>query len=323
MIEGNVLALSGGVGGAKLAWGLAQVLPPEKLVIVANTGDDFEHFGLHISPDVDTLLYTLAGINHPQTGWGRSDETWACMKEMEALGGETWFRLGDKDLALHLYRTARLNQGATLSEVVDELRERFQVRQLILPMSDELVRTQIISQGASLSFQHYFVREQCKPVVESIHYEGATKARLCPRLTRLLASQYWAAIVLCPSNPYLSIAPILEIPDVRRALTATWAPIIAVSPIVAGESLKGPAAKLMTELGFPVSPVTVAQYYKGLIHGMVLDEKDREDARKIEEIGISCRVTNIIMNSLEDKMRLAEEVLTFAGRLGRTKPLND
>jgi len=308
--------MSGGVGGAKLADGIAHVVRPADLVIVANTGDDFEHFGLYVCPDLDTLLYTLAGINNPTTGWGRAEETWSCMTELEALGGETWFRLGDKDLATHLYRTWRLNSGASLSQVTNELRQRLRIQPYVLPMSDQAVRTQVQTDRGLLSFQHYFVRERCEPKVTAVHYVGAVDARASSDLEELFREDGLQAVIICPSNPILSIGPILAITDIRKSLESTSSPVIAVSPIVEGRALKGPTAKIMAELGLESSARTVAQHYRDLIDGFVLDQKDIEHKGPIEDMGIQCLVTNTVMHNLKDRVQLAKDVLTFARSFG-------
>ncbi len=318
MIDGIALALSGGVGGAKLALGLSRVLGPEELAIVANTGDDFEHLGLHISPDVDTLLYTLAGINNPETGWGRAEETWSFMTDLKRLRGETWFRLGDKDLALHLCRTAHLKKGARLSEVIDGLRKRLAIGPEVLPMSDQPVRTEVETDEGLLQFQQYFVRKRCEPVVKGLHFAGASDAEMTPRFSQLLASSALHAIIVCPSNPYLSIDPILAIPGVRQAIKGSAAPTIAVSPIVDGSVIKGPTAKLMAELGVPVSAAAVVEHYGDLLDGFVLDAADAALADSIEKGGIACTVTNTVMKSLDDRTQLARDVLEFARTLGPT-----
>ena len=319
MINGIALALSGGVGGAKLALGLARVLASDALVIVANTGDDFEHLGLHISPDVDTLLYTLSGINNPETGWGRAEETWSCMTDLKRLRGETWFRLGDKDLAVHLYRTARLRSGVSLSAVIDGLRKQLEIGTEVLPMSDQPVRTEVETDEGLLQFQQYFVRRRCEPVVKGLHFSGASDAAMTPRCAQLLASGALNAIIICPSNPYLSIDPILAIPGVRQAIKGSTAPTIAVSPIVDGSAIKGPTAKLMTELGVPVSPTAVVQHYGDLLDGFILDEADAGLASSIETSGIACTTTNTVMRTLEDRTRLARDVLDFAHTLRPVK----
>ena len=318
MTEGHTLALSGGVGGAKLAVGLSRVLPPEVLAIVANTGDDFEHLGLHISPDLDTLLYTLAGVANPETGWGRDAETWSCMSMFGKLGGETWFRLGDKDLAQHLYRSAQLRSGLSLGHVTREIARHLEVGPEVMPMSDDPVRTEVQTDQGTMEFQRYFVYERCAPKVRSLHFAGAEDARPTARFSELLASDLLNAILICPSNPYLSIDPILAIPGIRKAIQASAAPAIAVSPIVEGNALKGPTAKLMAELGIPVSAEAIARHYHGLIDGFVLDEKDIALKSKIESLGISCSVANTIMNTESDRVQLARDVLDFARRLKGT-----
>ncbi len=315
MTEGVTLALSGGVGGAKLALGLSRVLPPEKLTIVANTGDDFEHLGLHISPDVDTLLYTLAGVNNPKTGWGRASETWACMSLLRRLGGETWFRLGDKDIALHLVRRELLEAGATLSEATRTLAEKLGIGPEVLPMSEEPVRTEVETDQGLMQFQHYFVRARCEPAVKSLRFAGADVAEMTPRFSELLARDTLDSIIICPSNPYLSIDPILAVPGVRNAIARSPAPTIAVSPIVAGAALKGPTAKLMAELGVTVSALAVASHYGDLIDGFVIDKADAELAESIEEAGVACSITNTVMKTMDDRTQLARDVLAFANRL--------
>jgi len=316
MIDGIALALSGGVGGAKLALGLSRVLGPEELTIVANTGDDFEHLGLHISPDVDTLLYTLSGVNNPETGWGRAEETWSCMADLKRLRGETWFRLGDKDLALHLCRTAQLKKGARLSEVIDGLRKQMEIGPEVLPMSDHPVRTEVETDQGLLQFQQYFVRKRCEPVVKRLHFTGASEAGMTPRVSQLLAGNALHSIIICPSNPYLSIDPILAIPGVRQAIKGSTAPTIAVSPIVDGSAIKGPTAKLMAELGVPVSAAAVVEHYGDLLDGFVIDSADAALAGSIEKGGIACTVTNTVMKSLDDRTQLARDVLEFARTLG-------
>jgi LPPG:FO 2-phospho-L-lactate transferase len=315
MRDGITLALSGGVGGAKLALGLSRVLDSDKLTVVANTGDDFEHLGLYISPDVDTLLYTLAGINDPDTGWGRDKETWSCMTMFRKLGGETWFRLGDKDLGLHLYRTSRLNAGSKLSEVIEELRHHLGIGAELLPMCDQPVRTQVQTDQGTMEFQRYFVYAGCEPTVTGLRFAGADNAQATLRFSELLRGDTLRAIVICPSNPYLSIDPILAIPGIREAIERSPTPVVAVSPIVGGNALKGPTAKLMAELGVPVSADAVADHYGRLLDGFVLDETDAELAASIESKGISCTVTRTVMKNLEDRIQLAHSVLDFADRL--------
>jgi LPPG:FO 2-phospho-L-lactate transferase len=309
------LALSGGVGGAKLALGLSRMLPPEELLVVANTGDDFEHLGLLVCPDIDTVTYTLAGLANPETGWGRADESWHFMETLAAIGGETWFRLGDRDLALHLERTRRIAAGETLSAVTRAIGRRLGVRPAIAPMSDRPVRTIVETAGGPLAFQHYFVRERCEPQVTGFRFEGAAQARPSPDFMAALQGGL-ASVVICPSNPFISIDPILAVPGVREGLRRCGAPIVAVSPIVGGRAIKGPTAKMMTELGLPSGAAEVARHYQGLIDGFVLDAGDAGDADAIRRLGPDVLVTETVMQSLDDKVRLAREVLDFARILG-------
>jgi LPPG:FO 2-phospho-L-lactate transferase len=310
-----VTALCGGIGGAKLALGLSRVLAPGQLRVVVNTGDDFEHLGLHISPDIDTVLYTLSGLADPVRGWGQVDETWAFMAALEALGGETWFRLGDRDLATHVERTRRLRAGESLSSVVEAFAQSLGIATRILPMSDDSVRTVVETDEGALAFQDYFVRRQCRPRVSAMRYDGADTAGVLPAVLDTIADPQQTAIILCPSNPYLSIDPILAIPSLRRALMAAPAPLIAVSPIVAGRAIKGPTAKLMAELGLEVSSAEIARYYGDLIDGFVLDTADADLAAGI---GCPTHVTNTVMESLGDREQLARTCLSFAAALSET-----
>ena len=305
------LALSGGVGGAKLALGLANVLPPEDLLVVANTGDDFDHLGLLICPDIDTVTYTLAGVSNPETGWGRADEGWRFMETLAALGGETWFRLGDRDLALHLERTRRIQAGESLSAVTADIARRLGIGAAIAPMSDQPVRTIVETPDGALIFQHYFVREHCAPRVTGFRFEGAEMATPSPAFAATLESNL-DAIIICPSNPFISIDPILSVPGVPAALRACKAPVVAVSPIVGGKAIKGPTAKMMAELGLPTGAVEVARHYDGLIDGFVLDSCDAGSADAVKALGLAVHVTGTVMQTLDDKTRLAREVLEFA-----------
>ncbi len=309
--EATFVALSGGVGGAKLSLGLAGMLGA-RLSVIVNTGDDFEHLGLAISPDADTALYTLAGLVNPETGWGRRDETWTFMRALEALGGPTWFKLGDGDLATHVDRTARLRAGATPTGVCAHLAARLGIAAHILPMSDAPVRTMVETDQGTLAFQEYFVRAQCRPAVRGIRFEGAEAARPTPQIAQALAAPTLRGIVICPSNPWLSVDPILAVPGLRAALRAAGAPVIAVSPIVAGKAVKGPAAKIMAELGLQVDAPAVARHYGDLIDGFVLDAQDAALAKAIDRPVL---VTDTIMRTAEDKVALARECLAFCGRL--------
>lgn len=315
--QGRVLALSGGIGGAKLALGLDRVLPADALTVVANTGDDFNHLGLHVSPDIDTLLYTLAGLDDPAKGWGRRDETWTFMKAIAALGGESWFLLGDGDLATHVERTRRLAAGETLSMVTEAFRRQFGIASRIVPMSDQAVRTRVRTDEGWLDFQHYFVRRRCEPRVEALEFAGALGARLAPGVVEAFADPALAAILICPSNPYLSVDPILAVPGMREALGARRVPALAVSPIIAGQAVKGPTAKMMTELGLEPSAATVARHYAGLIDGFVVDTVDAEV--EVPE-GMRVFAAPTLMHSLEDRINLARAVLSAAAELAGARP---
>ena len=315
--DASYVALSGGVGGAKLALGLCDVLEdPGRLTVVANTGDDFEHLGLKVCPDLDTLTYTLAGLANPETGWGRAGESGAFMEALGALGGETWFFLGDKDLAIHVERTRRLRAGESLSAVTSDLCARLGIRARIVPMSDDPVPTIVETEEGPLAFQHYFVRERCRPRALSFRHEGAERARASAGFLDALAASDLGAVIVCPSNPYISIDPILAVPGVRAALEARRAPVIAVSPIVGGQAVKGPTAKMMAERGIAPSARAIAEHYAGLIDGFVLDEADRNAAAGIAAAGVAIEVTATMMTAREEKQALARAVLDFAARLG-------
>jgi len=312
-----ILALSGGVGGAKLALGLADALAPGQLHVLVNTGDDFNHLGLHISPDIDTLLYTLAGLSNAAQGWGLEGESWQAMAALQLLGGDTWFRLGDRDLATHLHRTGMLARGADLLQVTSELARAFGIASHIHPMCAEPVRTTVHCAGGALPFQHYFVREQCAPAVTGFAFEGIADARPNRDVMLMLGQQSFAATIVCPSNPFVSIDPILRLPGFWRALRDNPAPVVLVSPIVAGMALKGPAAKMMAELGVPVTALGVAQHYcehyPGLLDYFVIDASDATLAPEIAALGVEVAVTSTVMKSREDKLRLARFALDLAG----------
>jgi LPPG:FO 2-phospho-L-lactate transferase len=311
-----IIALSGGVGGAKLALGLSRILPPEELLVVVNTGDDFEHLGLSISPDIDTVAYTLAGLANRELGWGRHDETWSFMETMESLGGETWFRLGDRDVALHVERSRRLRNGESLSAVTADLCRRLGVGPRVLPMSDDPVRTRLLTADGWIDFQEYFVHRRCEPVVKELDFHGAATAKAHPDFLSSLADPALQAVVICPSNPFISVEPILAIPGVRAAMAACKAPVIAVSPIIAGRAVKGPTAKMMTELGLDATAGTVAQRYADLLDGYVIDHADMA-----EVVSIDARVTlaQTLMTTMEDREALARTVLDAAAVLRRRK----
>ncbi len=311
-----IIALSGGVGGAKLALGLSRILPPEQLLVVVNTGDDFEHWGLAISPDIDTVAYTLAGLANKEVGWGRADETWSCMETLAAIGGDTWFKLGDRDLAVHIERTRRLRAGETLSAITTDLCARLGVGPSVLPMSNDPVRTRLLTDTGWLDFQEYFVKNRCEPVVCELRFHGAETARAHPDFMAALADPALEAVVICPSNPFISVEPILAVPGVRDALAHCAAPVIAVSPIIAGRAVKGPTAKMMTELGLDPTAGTVAQRYSDLLDGYVIDHADMA-----EVVSIDARVTlaQTLMTTIEDRELLAKTVLDAAAVLRRRK----
>lgn len=313
--SGTCVALSGGVGGAKLALGLSRILAPAQLDIIVNTGDDFEHLGLMICPDLDTLTYTLAGLNNTETGWGRAGETWTFMTSLRALGGESWFQLGDGDLAIHVERTRRLAAGEPLSRVTAELTARLGIEFSVIPMSDDPVRTFVETAAGALAFQHYFVRDQCAPEVTGFEFRGAKTATPSPMALGALADPALDAVVICPSNPFISIDPILAVPGLRGAIEDAAAPVIAVSPIVGGKAIKGPTAKMMLELGVTQSAASVARHYDGLIDGFVLDSEDAASGDEIRALGLDVLTTNTVMQSLEDRVSLAANVLEFATKL--------
>jgi LPPG:FO 2-phospho-L-lactate transferase len=310
----SVLALAGGVGGAKLAEGLAAILPPGELIVAVNVGDDFEHLGLHISPDIDTVTYTLAGLNNQEQGWGLEGETWNFITALERLGGETWFRLGDRDIATHIERTRRL-KTETLSAVTADFAARLGIKQKIVPVSDDPVRTMVQTDQGLLAFQDYFVRLRCAPRVEKLVFPGIDAMKPSAGLVAALAAPDLEAIVFCPSNPFLSILPILSIPGIRLALEGRNAPLVAVSPIIGGEAVKGPAAKIMNELGYSVSSVGVAGFYGRLLDGLMIDKVDAHLAPEID--GSEVLVGDTMMRNSEDRRRVAADVLAFARDLVR------
>jgi LPPG:FO 2-phospho-L-lactate transferase len=312
----TVVALSGGVGGAKLVLGLSRVLPADELMVIANTGDDFEHLGLVISPDIDTVMYTLAGLANPELGWGRHDETWSFMDTLAAIGGETWFRLGDRDLAVHVERTRRLQAGETLSAITADLCRRLGVGPRVVPMSDDRVRTRVRTDDGWIEFQDYFVHRRCEPVVREVAFHGAGTARAHPDFLAALADPQLAAVVVCPSNPFISIEPILAVPGVRAALADCVAPVVAVSPIIGGRAVKGPTAKMMAELGLTPSASAVAHRYGGLIDGYVVDYADMD---QVAGIGPKVMLAQTLMTTLADREALARTVLGAAAVLRRDR----
>lgn len=306
----KVVALAGGVGGAKLAHGLAQILAPEDLTVIVNTGDDFGHLGLAISPDLDTVMYTLAGLANPETGWGRVDETWNFLGALQRLEGETWFRLGDRDLATHIERSRRLWAGQRLTEVTAALCTSLGVRARLLPMTDHVVRTIVQTDEGDLEFQRYFVQRRCEPRITGFRIAGLNGALPTQAVESALTEA--DLIVFCPSNPFVSLDPILGLRGVRERILQRGA--IAVSPIVGGQALKGPAAKMFTELGFEPSPLAVAQHYAGLLHSFVLDTVDAPLALALNASGLRVLTTNTVMKNEADRRQLATEILAFCDR---------
>lgn len=309
----RVLALTGGVGGAKLALGLGDLPAEVELHLLVNTGDDFNHLGLHISPDIDTLLYTLADIANVAQGWGLEGESFHALEALERLGGETWFRLGDKDLATHLWRSQRLAGGDTLAAVTAELARRLGVVARVYPMTDDSVRTTVHCAAGSLPFQHYFVRERCEPAVSGFSYSGVEEARPNGEVMSLLADEYFSRVIICPSNPFVSIDPILQVPGLWPALRDAEAPVTLVSPIVAGRALKGPTAKMMSELGVPITAAGVAEHYQrrypGLLTHFVLDASDAKLSAEIAALGVQVVTAETVMHNREDKRRLARTLV--------------
>ncbi len=315
MTTQRYLAITGGVGGAKLALGLSKLLSPDELAFIVNTADDFEHLGLHISPDIDTLVYTLADQNNLATGWGRRDESWHFMSALAALGGETWFRLGDKDLAMSVERSRRLKRGDSLGQVTAALAKSLGVAHEILPMSNDPVRTLVHTEDGRMDFQDYFVRQRCSPVVSGFDYRGAASARVHPGIQEWLDCAQLAGIILCPSNPFISIDPILSLPGLREALRDSAVPVIAISPIVGGKALKGPLRKMMREMSVPTKASWVAGHYRDFLDGFVIDSTDESLASEVEAMGITATTTNVVMNTLSDRVQLAETSLEFIASL--------
>jgi len=308
----RVVALSGGIGGAKLALGLSKLVGAGDLVIAANTGDDFQHLGLSISPDIDTLFYTLAGLADPERGWGRANETWNFMSALGELGGETWFNLGDRDLALNILRTHRLAGGETLAAIARDLCRQAGVPATIIPVTNDRVRTRVGTEHGWLDFQDYFVRHRCAPAIRAIEYAGAAEARLVPELEVALAGHDLRAVIICPSNPVLSIGPMLAIPGLRKALAASPAPVIAVSPVIGGQAVKGPTTRNMADLGMTATARGAGAFYAGLIDGFVVDHAD---AAAVQDLGVDIEAANTLMVTLDDKIALAGTVLGVADRL--------
>ena len=304
-----VLALAGGVGGAKLALGLSSCLPPDKLVICVNTGDDETFHGLHVSPDLDTMMYTLSGFSNKEMGWGVAGDTFTALEMLRKLGVETWFNLGDRDFATHIRRTQLLSDGRTLSEVTRELNQSLGVYHEIVPMSDDSVKTVLLTDEGELSMQRYFVGRRAEPKISEVNYVGAEVAEASPGLLRALDKS--TLLVFCPSNPYLSLGPILALPGIRQAMKNFNGKRVCVSPIVGNDAVKGPAGKIMAELGKEVSSVEIARLYQDICDVLVVDCRDENLVCQIEEMGIMPLVTSTIMETEEDKVVLAKEILAL------------
>lgn len=309
-MSARVVVLTGGVGGAKLVLGLTMVCPSEDITAIVNTGDDFRHMGLAVSPDIDTLLYTLSGKSNNVLGWGREGESWNFMEAAKSLGGDGWFLLGDGDLALHVLRTHMLQKSLRLNEITANFATSWGLNLDIKPMSDDPVATQLSTDAGDLPFQRYFVEQRCEPVVREIHFEGADVAHPAPGVLDAISDLKTSAILIAPSNPWLSIDPILAVPGIREALANASAPVVAVSPIVGGQAIKGPTAKLMKELGLEVTNQSIAAHYAGIIDGLLLDERD-----SAEGLSVAYASTNTLMLTLEDRVRVAQEALALAERI--------
>lgn len=304
----KIVALAGGVGGAKLADGLAQNLAAEDLTVIVNVGDDFTHMGLYICPDLDTVCYTLSGLANPDTGWGRSGESWTVYDHVVKLGGPDWFHLGDKDIATHLERTQLLKEGKLLSEIAAAFCDKWGVPVNVLPVSNDPIPTMVSTKDkGELGFQDYFVRNRCEPVVTGFRFVGIEKATLTPGIVDAIRAA--DGIIICPSNPYVSIAPVLSVPGMMDEVKKKK--VAAVSPIVGGKAIKGPAAKMFQEMGIDASSVAVARQYQDFLTGFILDTVDAEYAGEIQRSGIIPLVTNTVMQTIQDRKRLASEVLSF------------
>ncbi|MBE0684172.1 MAG: 2-phospho-L-lactate transferase [Anaerolineales bacterium] len=307
LVNRHIVAFAGGVGGAKLAQGLAHILSPDELTIIVNTGDDFEHLGLYICPDLDTVCYTLAGLANPETGWGRMNETWNTIENVEGLGGPAWFRLGDQDIATHLERTRRLREGQSLSQITKDFCSSWGIQHTILPMSDKPVRTMVDTDEGELAFQEYFVHRHCEPIVKGFRFDGVEGAEPTPGAKEALDKA--DAIIVCPSNPWVSVDPILKV--IRKIDK----PVVAVSPIIGGKTVKGPAAKMFNELGIEPSALAVAEHYRNILTGFVLDNADSYLEDDVKKLDVQTLVTDTLMNHLTDRTRLAKDVLHFIGSL--------
>lgn len=314
-----ILALAGGVGGARLASGLALALAPGELAVAVNVGDDFEHLGLSISPDLDTVMYTLAGMQNPKTGWGRAGETWHFMETLARLGGDAWFRLGDHDLAVHVERTRRLRGGEALSAITASFCARLGITHAVLPVTDAPLRTMVNTDAGELGFQDYFVRRRCEPVVCGFRFDGADTAGPSTPLAQLLEPGAIEGLIICPSNPWLSIAPMLAVAQLRAFLESKQVPVVAVSPIVAGSAVKGPAAKIMRELGIETSALGVTRHYGALVDGWVIDTLDATLDPAIVSGGCAVAIADTIMSSPDKSRRVAGEAISLMQRIAGTR----
>ncbi|MFP6681916.1 MAG: 2-phospho-L-lactate transferase [Gammaproteobacteria bacterium] len=311
------IAITGGVGGAKLCLGFAHLLTSEQMAFVVNTGDDFNHLGLHISPDLDTLMYTLGRLSNPDMGWGREHETWSFIAALKQLGGDSWFNLGDADLATHVMRTEMLAAESTLTEVTATLSRQLGIEHQLVPMSDDPVRTIVHTETGALAFQHYFVRERCVPAVTGFEFDGTEEAALSPQIHAWLDDPDLAGVVICPSNPFVSIDPILAIQEFAEWLRASPVPVVAVSPIVRGEAIKGPTAKMMKELSMPTTADAIAEHYQDFIDGFIIDQQDASLADRIAALNIETIAVQTVMVTLADRIELARTAIDFLRRLRR------
>jgi LPPG:FO 2-phospho-L-lactate transferase len=302
----KVVALAGGVGAAKLVRGIVRVIPPHRLTIIGNSGDDFVLHGLHISPDLDTIMYALSGLQSETTGWGIADDTFNCLQMLDQLGFETWFKLGDRDLAIHITRNEMLESGLTLSQATNELCRRLKIESKLTPMSDQTVRTIVYSGQKRFNFQEYFVKRGVKDRVTSVAYEGCQNAKPAPGI--LEAMRTAETIIICPSNPILSISPILSIPAIKKEMRRTKAHVIGISPIVAGKAIKGPADKIMASLGLEVSPHGIAKFYKDYLDCLIIDRKDARFKTSIERLGMRVVTADTVMKNLQNSISLAKTV---------------
>ena len=302
-----IVMLAGGVGASKLILGFSRLLSPDQLTVIGNTGDDMELFGLRICPDLDTILYTLCGKVNPETGWGIGADSFHCLKALQELGGEGWFQLGDRDLATHIWRTSLLKQGHSLTQVTERLCQVFEVNYKLLPMTDSFVPTYLVTDQGELHLQEYLVREGCRPLLKELRYSNIEQSQPAPGVADAILKA--EAVLLCPSNPLISIGPILAVPGIKELLVQTQAPVVAVTPIVNQRALKGPTAKMLSELDYAVSPTAIAEMYKDFLDVFVLDERDGELQEEIEALNLRVVTSNTVMNNTQEKTHLARRLL--------------